>query len=132
MQRKFDPTPNAIQSSPGAALLNEAKSVSTVRLLILSHTFCTAPAACRYKLVLASYDEHVTRRVKYDQSGEQRTSVAYRFLSSASGRRTASHDRNDANNSVLFSSMRRKSFDLFGITVVAATLFIVPFPMFCG
>ena len=66
-------------------------------------------------------------------AGEQRTplpSVAFSSLPSAKGRRNTALYRK-ANNSVLFSSTHRKSFQLFDIMVEAAThtaLFLVPLP----
>ena len=117
MYRKLDPTPKAIHSSSGAALLNEATastttSVSTALMVTFLHPFCTASATCRSRRVSTSSCEHGTRPAKCDSAGEQSTplpSVAYSSLSSGRGRLTASRDRK-ANNSVLFSSTRRKSF----------------------
>jgi len=97
------------------------------------HPFCTASATCRNRRVSTSAWEHGARLTRYDSAGKQTTplpSVAHSSLPSAIGRWTASRDRK-ANNSVLFSSTRRKSFQLYCITVEEATLFLMLFPLFC-
>lgn len=137
MYRKLEPTPKATHSSSGAILLNKetastTTTVSTVRMVTFSYPFCTASAPCRSKRVSASSYKHGASWAKYDSAGEQRTplpSVAYISLPSGKGRRIASRNRK-ANNSVLFSLTRRKSFQFFGITVEGATLFLISFPLF--
>ena len=92
----------------------------------LLHNIC----ACRSRRQSACSCEHRARRAKYDSAGEQRTplpSAEYSSLPPAKGGRTTSRDTK-ANNYILFSSTRRKSFQFVGITVEAAILFCCLYP----